>query len=1624
MDKILGTSISKSIFALLIIFFSFNANAGTLPADLTAFKTLAYKYKVTAADVTNIKNLAVELSARMAQMTPEQVITYRTALEMVFYGMAFEAAPGKAAPDWTILETEVNKFGGTTAGTSGTKPTTEDFALWITYLAAQVNQYKILKIEKIAEKLESGDLIAFAGTPDSIVAKIVELAGHRMQANLTQIKTAAGVSIGATTVATTQPDENAQTLTTNTTNTFSKDAESPAQSWTDLKNLIINAKIIAGLTSNPAITNLKTEAISALSKLEADLIKQITFAERLAALVNLVAKKLIIDKTEFEIRLAKMIDGATAEIIDTDKKNIVETIDLFCKNNSIDKALFEGYKRSLAAGKKAVDIIGTDTNKTYALAWEEQDGTGDAQKYWEADSFAAPTLVKLVDNNPLKNICQFKIEIDTDPSVIFLKLDGSTSYLTNNGKLAAKAADGTTSFFVFGSKDALSLKSKTTGNGFVTVKADKTLATKNGDEAAGSMSDAGILEPGTRGVFKLVEITQLHKDLAVYRKEWLDSAWDASTAAKTLAQKIKGEYQETISNLSNDPKKSTDVNAELIIRELSAFITKAFRGSVNNWSWFNTSGLSLEFLKLFDSIKNVFAKPLMLKGQAAKAMLDLDKMISTAPEEILNEIAQNDGFDAKINFLKTELQRYENNEKEDIKKLLDQKKIMPFIGEGGLVQAITDLMPRRTETALENLKTKSNLKISTTGIVTKNNDIAVIPDGHKQLKTSLTKSIIKDLEDPTCSWDNVRELITLAKSTAFDFKNKAQLLPDQINILKELFFSLSKQLDQPISTTERVLALKKLVETEAIKDIKEGDIVKITAKEHFEIRLLKLIDSLAFNVSTAEKKALTDTIDRFCVVTKDDKGKSLDKDLFKDYIRILTQGRHPSEIFSANQVIALLWTEQDGTEPVQKYWSMVNKTNVNSSSAEKIIVPTETALPNTVKLIDNDSLNGQNHFKVFVTDNSEIVLYANFNGKIYLLKNDGSLVEKQKPSDATDTEKFYAYGSKEAISFKSIINLDDKDGGFVTVDFNKTLKTQKNNLPLGKKNTDGSLEPGLWGLFKVIDITPLHTELKETRANWFAKDWVESRTNSAEKAKTEATNVITAYRATIAHMDNEALDSDFNVELVLQEIIRFIQTAFRTTPEQWDWFKSSELEATIGDLKTLIKKNFAGALGANGQATKTMAELEINTTVAPEESLAPHEDAPKNGQALTFFIEKPIPAIGMSPATKKIFYLRVVQETDAQGNHYYLKADVEDPVDSRCHFQVTAQGNKLGFGFKDLDGTVKTLQHVKRQDSDLKRLWQDDVGKKVIKRMTRLEFLPAGAGELNSKARASEQFMMEYHDTTKTDPIYLFNNMAEGAGALEIDAEGYAVDTNMDMTTSKLIPAAKTDALAITKINFLPISGFLTELGLLRTQKDPHKAIAEYTAKIDIVQSNQDIEFLIMEFENFIEAKQTQRKEWTDLTVNLKFIEAVQGFIDKIATKVGEAESDMLKALKNLKNTYAQTVDAAKKNLYTSDTEAKVFAIKWINPDGATGYLLADALGNLTATAETFNEPACHFSLAAAASETSPLEFKLKLKSNLTEITIQAADSSPADIDYLNNRILQTTATSTAASATPSAPTS
>jgi hypothetical protein len=1622
MSKSVRTSFLKAVLSISFFYHAQAAVDLTLPISklLPQLQLLTGKFKLSPDDLSDFNALVGYFSAKVSQLTPEQIQTYRDSLNMAYYGMVFEAATKNSSDSnlqaiWTkALEPQVNQLSGsTTSATVTAQPTNTDFTAWINYLSGQISQYKILQKDQLTDLLASQKLMVFSGT-NSIVANISSLVDRRMETPLVSLKNSANLSVNATQdVSAAAPlQDGYQLLQSDSTKSFMPDLEDLSQSWPELKALIADAIIVAALDSNPGKTDPQP-----LTDLATKLSQPITFAERLTALVNLTKIKpaagATTDITSFEIRLAKIIDGATTPISDADKKTIIDTITLFYTNNKITTTPFDFYVRALAQGKKAADIF--DPTKTYAILWAEQDGTDPAQKYWQANPADKPTQVQLIDNNPLNADCYFKAQIVSDSEVaLYLDLGSAGKYFLNNlGALTKKdtpATDGTETFFAFGSKDALSLKSKAEGAGFVTVNAGKTLETKDGDNPAGSMSDAGILEPGDWGIYKLVEITPLHTSLAQTRKLWTDGPWtitpdDAAKAATDLATKITAAYKTTIATLANQTKNATDANAQLVINELSAFVTAAFRADVAHWGWFNSGTLSAQLTTLLNQIKSIFAKPLAQQGLAAAALTEFDTMITTAPDAIVNAIAVSDSFDYKIQSLQTELQRYNNNDKDTIKQLLEQKKLTPFTGKDSLVQSITDALPRRMETALCNLQTSAGATIDVATATPVQNNVAIPSAGYRSIDA--TTETLKDLEDPTKSWQPIRDLMTAAKQVAYT--DKAQIPLDQQKLLTNMFFDLEKQLAAPITTTERVLALKKLVETEAIQDIMDGSTVKLSAIDQFEIRLSKLVDSISSEMADADKQAVVDLIDRFCVVTKDAAGKSLDKSQFADYIRILTQGRHPSELFTKDEIVAFLWAEQDGTDPVQKYWQAQLSTDA-------------TPQPTLIKLVDDNLLNGNCHFKIFITDNSEVVLYmTSSDAKTnYVLKNDGTL-SKKDPTAADDTEKFYSYGSKEAFSLKSKID----GNGFVTVGYDKTLKTLQGDKPAGKANADGTLEPGVWALFKIVDISPLHQELLTARNKWFSKDWIADR-EADQKAQpasvatqTLAGEIIDDYGKVITEMDNSGQDTDFNVDLILREIIGFVTAAFRASPDQWDWLSSSGSDQKIATLKTLIKKAFSEALGTAGLSKKSYDNLEQCTTIAPEESLAPFEDAPKNGAVVTLHVMQ----------NDKEMYLRISQETDAQGEHFYLKADVEDPVDVRCHLQVIAQGNKLGFASKGSDGSIITLQYVPRTDADLKRYWQDATGQAAIKRMTRLEFLPAGKGDLNSKDRAVEQFMMDYYDKTAQNLVYVLNNMGTGAGVLLVNSEGYATVVKVDQANKKLTTTAKTDG-DLSKIKILPISGFLTDLGSLRSQADPLKSLTNYTAKIDLAETNDDIEFLVMEFENFLEAKQAVRQDWLQLVANPAFTQGVNDFLTKIQPKVDadtSADGVLKAALSQLKQTYVQMnlTDAdltakakeANETVLTDDqkfsaAQARVFAIKWVNPDGGDIYLMTDGLtGNLTATADSFNDPACHFQ-AEFVAPADPLDFTLKIKSTLTNIATQASTQAQAD-DYLASRQAKSTATAT-----------
>lgn len=897
-------------------------------------------------------------------------------------------------------------------------------------------------------------------------------------------------------------------------------------------------------------------------------------------------------------------------------------------------------------------------------------------------------------------------------------------------------------------------------------------------------------------------------------------------------------------------------------------------------------------------------------------------------------------FTSWLNFLVTEIGRYETLSADEYAKLLSEGKLTPIIGEDGFIGKLTNLVSRRMESELAALKTKDGQTIQSTTTAADTNKTALdatnaYEKGYFQLKSNTTKYAPLALEDPTASWSTentgLKSLInrTLRVISVIRSANFIELAA----ALNKLIMKLN----QPITVDERILALKQLLDTMVISD-KAGD------EANFEIRLAKIIDSLSSAATTEQKKAVVDLIDQYSIVGKKK------KDLFNDYIRILTQGRHPREIFKDGQKIALAWDEIDGSEPKQKYWL---DENIGTTENPK----------KGIKLRTNDILDSNAHFKIKITQNAEVVIYREKSATEKLILDNTGTLTAGNPESATDAQKFYVYGSNAALSFRAKDPIDSKDPifGFLTVTFDKKLNCKINDKPAGKTNAEGALEPGSWAIFRCVELGDLHERLSAIRNTWPTEsEWT---TKPAAKAK----EILSNYAEQNAFMANSGLVNDANAFIFLSEISNFFQKGFRVTPEQWDWFLSSDLKTKATELVGNIEKTMGQILTTDGQAKIAFQTLKDNLTLPPQATLEPHENAPKNGSVVTLFIQN---------GTEEKF-MRVVEETDARGTHYFLKADVTDPVDSRCHLNVITQGNILAFSFIAPDNTKKTLQFVPRTDAELSRLWNDEIGRNNIKIMSRLEFKEMGKGDINSKDRYNEQFQMDYVDKTTKELVYNFDNIGQGAGILRI-TDGYATVVNIDFDAKKLNPTFKADPQ--TGIKILPISGFLTELGSLRNETDPIKVINGYSAKIDIAETNLDLEFLIMEFENFIEKTQLKRADWLKLLMRKDFSEAMAQFIEKINPKAS-TNTALTTALTNMKQTFVQTT--TQKNGQTISLAGKTIAIKWTSPDGQEWYLKndRDADGKIFAafSSDNFADPACQFVLDYQT-PTDPMKFGLKIK--------------------------------------------
>lgn len=876
-----------------------------------------------------------------------------------------------------------------------------------------------------------------------------------------------------------------------------------------------------------------------------------------------------------------------------------------------------------------------------------------------------------------------------------------------------------------------------------------------------------------------------------------------------------------------------------------------------------------------------------------------------------NTKPDNDNFNKWMNFLTLEIGQYESNTARDASSLLADGKLTPILGDEGLISKLTNLVSRRMEAGLDVLKTKAGSTIQATTPTTVTRD-------HIQLKVAQNKYVLQALEDPTQSWGNLKALINRAMRIIATMK-----IANSENLVMALS-QLMVNLDKPITVDERILALKHLVDTVAISD-KAGD------DQEFEIRLIKIIDSLSSAATNDQKTVIVDLINKFSIIGKKD------KTLFNDYIRILTQGRHPKEIFKDDQKIALLWNEMDGSEPKQKYCM---KDDVD---------------PSKVTLKYNDLLDKRAQFKIKVTQNAEVVIYIEETTSNSILNNQGSLATGDINSP-TDDQKFYVYGSPAALSFKSI----KSDFGFLTVSFDKKLSCQINGKAAGKTNSDGTLEPGSWGIFKIVEVGQLHERLSTIRDSW-PTDW----TTKNDALITKVTKILDQYAEQNVFMANNDLMNDENAVLFLTEIINFFQKGFRSSPEQWDWFLSSDLNKKANDLVGKIDTAMTKLTSGGGQTKQTLQSLKDQLTIPPQATLEPHENAPKNGSVVTLFI--------VDNYNKEKF-MRVVQETDARGTHYFLKADLDDPIDPQCHLNVIAQSNLLAFSFTAPDKTVKTLQFVPRAESELTRLWQDEIGKNNIKIMSRLELKDSGRGDLNSKDRYNEQFQMDYTNPTKKDLVYNFDCLAPGAGILMIDDDGYATTLKVNFKDNKITPTFKADPR--TGIKILPVSGFLTELGALRSESDPIKVVDGYTSKIDIAETNQDLEFLIMEFENFIEKTQLNRALWMKTLLQKDFSDSMAKFLEKITPKVPtnktDANTSFITAFGNMKATFVQS------KLALND---KVIAIKWTAPDGKEWYLKNDSTG-AAFIAEDYADASCQFALSYNE-PTDPIKFGLKIKQTL-----------------------------------------
>lgn len=890
-------------------------------------------------------------------------------------------------------------------------------------------------------------------------------------------------------------------------------------------------------------------------------------------------------------------------------------------------------------------------------------------------------------------------------------------------------------------------------------------------------------------------------------------------------------------------------------------------------------------------------------------------------------------FTSWLNFLVTEIGRYETLSADDYTKLLSEGKLTPIIGEDGFIGKLTNLVSRRMESELAALKTKDGQTIQSTTTAADANKTSLDTDnaysnGFFQLKSNTAKYAPLALEDPTNSWSTentgLKSLInrTLRVISVIRSANFVELAATLNKLIAKL--------NQPITVDERILALKQLLDTMVISD-KDGD------DANFEIRLAKIIDSLSSSATTDQKKAIVDLISQYSIVGK----KS--KDLFNDYIRILTQGRHPRELFKDGQKIAFAWDEIDGSEPKQRYW-------LNTD--------------NKITLKTNDILDSNAQFKIKITQNAEVVIYKEKSATEKLILDNTGTLTTGNPESANDNQKFYVYGSSAALSFKGKdpVNSTSPIFGFLTVTFDKKLNCKINDKPAGKTNADGALEPGSWAIFKVVELGDLHERLSVIRGTWPTEsEWT---TKPVDKSKT----ILSNYAEQSAFMANSGLVNDANAFIFLSEISNFFQKGFRVTPEQWDWFLSSELKTKATELVTNIEKTMGQILTTDGQAKIAFQTLKDKLTLPPQATLEPHENAPKNGSVITLFIEQTID----NKIVEK--FMRVVEETDARGTHYFLKADVTDPVDSRCHLNVIAQGNILAFSFIAPDNTKKTLQFVPRTDAELSRLSADEIGKNNIKIMSRLEFKEMGKGDINSKDRYNEQFQMDYVDKTTKDLVYNLDNIGQGAGILKIDVDGYATAVNISSDWKSFTPTFKADPQ--TGIKILPISGFLTELGSLRNETDPIKIINGYSAKIDIAETNQDLEFLIMEFENFIEKTQLKRADWLKLLMRKDFSEAMAQFIEKINPKAS-TNNALTTALTKMKQTFVQT--AIEKDGKTISLTGKTIAIKWTAPNGQEWYLKNNGQAAADFSSDNFADSACQFVLDYQT-PTDPMKFGLKIK--------------------------------------------